>query len=246
MDKQSVRDTLPGVLLRPSYLIRIGRHLRNRMGAGLVLLLPAAACYLILRFIVGFVDDLIRPGVEDIGRGNTWVDVVPPVGSVITLVIFLYVVGLLAQNVVGRWVVRYTEQAIGRIPFLRGVYNTARQATNLLSGLESAKFSRVVLVSFPHAKARSIGLVTGRWSTPGGRDYLQVYVPTTPTPMSGFLLFVDESEVEDAGMSTDTALRMVVTAGITERQNGKLAGIAPPESFPVEQSGTSPAPGGQT
>jgi uncharacterized membrane protein len=195
-----------------------GRHLRNRIGVGLVLLIPAGITYMILRYVVDFLDGILRPAISGLARpfpGSGWIDLLPPVASILIALIVLYIAGLLAQNFIGRRTVLIVEGFVGRVPVLRAIYGTAREATNLLGGLEKRPYSRVVFVTFPHARAKSIGLVTGTYNGASGQRYLMVFVPTTPTPMSGFLLFVEENEVEDTDMSVDMALRMVVTAGIT-------------------------------
>lgn len=195
----------------------IGRHLRNRIFAGLILVVPLVLTLVVFRAIVGFLDGLIRPSTQTLAQwfpGSGWVDLVPPVGSVVIVLILLYIAGLITRNFIGRRIVRVFESLVGRVPVLRAIYGTAREATSMFSSDAERRFSRVVLVTYPHPRARSIGFVTGTFRSGGGADYLMVYVPTTPTPMSGFLLFVTEDQVEDAGISVDAAMRMVITGGI--------------------------------
>lgn len=209
--------------------IVIGRHLRNRVVAGLVLLIPAALTYFILRTFVGFLDGLIRPFTHTLAQwfpGSHWVDLVPPVGSVVAVLVILYVVGLITRNFIGRRVVRILESLVSRVPVLRAIYGTAREATSLFSEDAERRFSKVVLVTYPHPGAKSIGFVTGTFRSGEGRAYFMVYVPTTPTPMSGFLLFVGKDQIEDAGLTVDAAIRMVVTGGILAQSGPGAPGPA--------------------
>ncbi|MSQ12617.1 MAG: DUF502 domain-containing protein [Dehalococcoidia bacterium] len=190
------------------------------MAAGLILLIPAALSIVMLRAVVDFVDGLIRPFTRTLTQGfpgGDWIDYVPAVGSVLLVLILLYFAGLITRNFIGRRIVRSLERLVGRVPVLSAIYGTAREATSMFSNDAGRRFSRVVLVTYPHPGAKSLGFVTGTFRSGAGKDYSMVYVPTTPTPMSGFLLFVTEAEMEDAGVSVDAAMRMVITGGILSR-----------------------------
>lgn len=215
------------------------------MAAGLILLIPVALSYVVLRAVVDFVDGLIRPSTRTLTQrfpGGDWIDYVPAIGSVLLVLFLLYVAGLITRNFIGRWAVRSFESLVNRVPVLRAIYGAAREATSMFSSDAERRFSRVVLVTYPHPRARSIGFVTGTFRSRGGADYLMVYVPTTPTPMSGFLLFVTEDQVEDAGISIDAAMRMVITGGILShpQQPGALPDSAKDPQAP--KPGERPAP----
>lgn len=222
----------------------IGQHLRNRVVAGLILLIPTALTYLIFRAIVGFLDGLIRPSTQTLAQwfpGSGWVELVPPVGSVVIVVILLYVAGLITRNFIGRRIVRIFENLVGRVPVLRAIYGTAREATSLFSSDAERRFSKVVLVTYPHPGAKSIGFVTGTFRSGEGKDYFMVYVPTTPTPMSGFLLFVGDDQIEDAGLTVDAAMRMVITGGILSSGRQEPSGTAPRQYPAVPNPSVQPA-----
>jgi uncharacterized membrane protein len=231
------------------FFLWIGRHLRNRIFAGLILIVPAALTYVVFRAIVGFLDDLIRPSTKSLAQwfpGSGWVDLVPPVGSVVLVLILLYFAGLIARNFVGRRIVRFIEGLVGRVPVLRAIYGTVREATSMFSSDAERRFSRVVLVTYPHPGAKSLGFVTGTFRSGDGKDYSMVYVPTTPTPMSGFLLFVTEDQMEDAGISVDAAMRMVITGGILShpQEPGAVPDVVPQSAKDprAPKAGERPAP----
>lgn len=214
------------------FFLWIGRHLRNRIFAGLILVVPFVLTLVVFRAIVDFLDGLIRPSTRTLSQwfpGSGWVDLVPPVGSVVIVLILLYFAGLVTRNFIGRRIVRSFEGLVGRVPVLSAIYGTAREATSMFSNDAERRFSRVVLVTYPHPGAKSLGFVTGTFRSGDGKDYSMVYVPTTPTPMSGFLLFVTEDQMEDAGISVDAAMRMVITGGILSRpqQPGAVPNIVP-------------------
>ena len=198
---------------------KVGSHVRNRVATGLFLMVPIVITYLILRFAINFLDGLVRPGTAVLARwfgDGEWLNYVPAIASTLIVLILLYLIGLFAQNFIGKRVIRAIERFSQRIPVVREIYATANDAISLFSGGGPSKqFSRVVLVPFPNKDAKSLGFVTGTYNGAPGGPYLMVYIPTTPTPMSGFLIFVKETNIEDAGMTVDVAIRTIITGGLT-------------------------------
>jgi uncharacterized membrane protein len=186
----------------------VEHHLRRNILAGLGVLVPVVITYLVLRFVVGFVDGLLRPL-----TGRLLDVVVPGLGLAIT-VVGLYLVGLIVTTVVGRRMVEWGNRVMENIPLVRVVYRTARQVTDALNSSATAHYRRVVLLEFPRPGLRSIGLVTSEWREPDGRLYLMVYIPTVPNPTSGFLVVVPAEQVEPTAMSVEDALKVVVSAGV--------------------------------
>jgi uncharacterized membrane protein len=189
-------------------LRRVEHHLRRNILAGLGVLVPVVITYLVLRFVVGFVDGLLRPL-----TGRLLDVVVPGLGLAIT-VVGLYLVGLIVTTVVGRRMVEWGNRVMENIPLVRVVYRTARQVTDALNSSATAHYRRVVFLEFPRPGLRSIGLVTSEWREPDGRLYLMVYIPTVPNPTSGFLVVVPAEQVEPTAMSVEDALKVVVSAGV--------------------------------
>lgn len=189
-------------------LVKLEHHVRRNVLAGLAVLVPSVITYVVVRFVVDFVDGLLRPLTSRVLHL-----VVPGLGLAITLV-GLYFIGLVVTTVVGRQLVHLGNTLVERIPFVRIIYRTARQVTDVFSNVSTARYQRVVFLEFPRPGLRSIGLVTGEWRGPNGRLQLMVYIPTVPNPTSGFLVVVPAEQVEPSAMSVEDAIKVVVSAGV--------------------------------
>jgi len=218
------------------FLRCVWRHLRSAIIAGLLVLAPLVATYLILRLIYNFLVSLVEP-LTDLAVFQALPDLAVTWVSLGLLVVLLYVLGILATKVLGGRIVNVAHQIVETIPGVRAIYRIARQAIEMLSGTNcQTKFSRVVFVDFPRKGLRTIGLVTGRLEDESGRPILMLYIPTAPNPTSGFTALVFEEEVASTDISVEDAMRLVVSGGavfpegigryasegpLKERQSGK-------------------------
>jgi uncharacterized membrane protein len=123
-------------------------------------------------------------------------------------------------SVVGRTLWRMVEKFIMNTPFLRQVYPYVKQITDFLLKPEEQEklFSRVVVVEYPRKGLWSIGMVTGsgikKIVDKEEKEFLTVFIATTPSPITGFVILVPKDEVIDAGMTTEEALRFIVSGGV--------------------------------
>jgi uncharacterized membrane protein len=141
---------------------------------------------------------------------------VPGFGAIVALIV-LVGTGFLVANLLGRTLVAWWEDFLNRIPFVRSIYSGVKGLTETLVSSKGS-FSRVVLVEYPRRDMWSIGFVTASdlpdINAITGDRQLCVYVPTTPNPTSGLIVYVPASQVRETNMSVDAAMKMVVTMGI--------------------------------
>ena len=168
---------------RPAGILRfIGGHIRGRIIAGLLILLPLGATYLIIKFVF----DLIDPPLVQLIVGITGRHI-PGVGLV-TFLVVLYVAGMVGSFVIGRKLILFGHWLADLIPIFRSIYSAAKQTVDALGssniGIEQ---NRVVLLDFPSKGIKSIGFATSTFRDPDGRKMVAVYIPTTPLPTSGYL-----------------------------------------------------------
>ena len=195
---------------RPASFIRpLGRHMRRRMVSGLLIVLPLAATYLIIKFIFDIIDPPISDLVRDISGKN-----IPGVGLVIFLII-LYVVGVVGSYVIGRRIITYGHRLADLIPIVRPIYRTAKQTVDALGAANwSEKYNRVVLLDFPRDGVKSIGFVTAMYKDPKGKPMVAIYIPTSPVPTSGFLALVATDKVITTNLTVDDAMKIVISGGV--------------------------------
>jgi uncharacterized membrane protein len=189
-------------------LRRIEFHLRTRLVAGLLAIIPLAVTFIVLRFIFTFLEDLVQPLFKAL-LGRT----IPGLG-IASLIVLLYIAGLIATNVIGGRILAVGHRFLERIPVVRTIYTVARQATDAFSGSNARKYSRVVLLDYPRQGIKTLGLVTGTLKDDSGHPLLAVYIPTTPNPTSGYLALVPEEQVTPTDLTVEEAMRVIVSGGI--------------------------------
>jgi len=133
-------------------------------------------------------------------------------GFILTI-LFLYLLGLVISNVLGKKMYKFFESILARIPIVSRVYKSIKQITGALSGSNSKAFQKVVLVEYPKKGLRTISMVTGE-TRDKDELYYNIFVPTTPNPTSGFLLFVKASDTKKLDMSVEEGLTIIVSGGM--------------------------------
>ncbi len=186
---------------------RFYRHLRTRVASGFLILVPILITYLILVFIVGPLDRLLRPLFD-----GTRLDF-PGIGVIVTVLTFYLVGAFLA----GQRFQKVQDAVLSRIPMVNVIYGVAKQATEALSGPVGHHYSRVVLVQWPRADVHALGFVTGHLGGPSGdsgEQMVAVYIPTVPNPTSGMLAFFAEEDIVETNITVEDAMKTVFSGGI--------------------------------
>ena len=188
----------------------IGKNLRRNFIAGLLVLVPVALVIIVIVWFFNTIDGILQPIIKFfLGRAITGL------GFAITFVL-IYLVGILASNIVGRRIIQFGEWLVGKLPVLGQLYNAAKQAMTSISGLSKTKaaFREVVLVEYPRKGIRTIGFVTNEMLDSEGNLVVAIYLPSTPVPTSGWVILVTEDQVIRTSISVDTAMKMVISGGI--------------------------------
>jgi uncharacterized membrane protein len=189
------------------------------LGAGILVVLPIGVTALILKFFFDLLDPLLEPIVNLIPGPS------PPGLGLVALLILIYLLGLVTTQVLGVRLINLGHRIMEFIPVVKSIYGTARTAVIMLSTSNDQPYSGVVLVRFPHPGMQSIGLVTSRMVDAAGEETLAVYIPTTPIPSSGFLVFVPAKDVTPMDMSVDDAMKVVISGGILADQEFQQFGV---------------------
>ena len=191
--------------------------MRKYFITGLLVLVPLVITAWVLNLIISTLDQslLFVPAAWQ-PRVLLGADI-PGVGAVLTLAI-VFLIGVLANNLVGNYVMRLGERLIKRVPVVSSLYGSVKQVSDTLFSPSGNAFRQAVLVPYPHADSYTIAFLTG---APGGEvaahlggDYVSVYVPTTPNPTSGFFLMMERSRVKELDMTVDAALKYIVSMGV--------------------------------
>ena len=217
----------PAKARRPSF----GR-LRNYFLTGLIVTAPLGITLWLLFGVIELIDDSVVPLLPPAYNPQFYleryfgIDVrIPGVGLVVVLV-GLTLIGLMTANFVGRMVVRTGENILGRMPVVRSIYGALKQIFQTVLENSSRSFREVVLVEYPRRGIWAIGFITsateGEVQTTIADEVVNVFLPTTPNPTSGFLLFVPRAHLVTLDMTVEEGIKMVVSAGI----------VTPPDKRP--------------
>jgi uncharacterized membrane protein len=202
------------------------RHVRTHFVRGLLIVLPAIITFWLLRILFGAVSGNVTPWVLQAlaANGVTWIAdwharfIVPLIGLVLTLLL-IYLIGLVAANLVGQRVLSWFEGGVLKIPFVKSIYGGARQLLDAFASGGKGTFTRVVLVQYPRAGVWTVGFVTSevRVEMPMGDSVVSsvmVFFPTTPNPTSGWLAVVPERDLIEVDLSIEEGVKLIVSGGI--------------------------------
>jgi len=210
-------EMIPGMNAPPK---KVGMFawLRGRFFAGMVIAAPLAATYYILQFLITFIDDRVKPLLPPLLKPETYTNYAIPGFGVLVLVIALTVLGAITANLVGRSLLAATDRILSRIPIVKNVYAAIKQLTEVLANNQQQSFDRCVMVEYPKKGSWCIGFVSshakGEIGAKLSREMIGIFVPTTPNPTSGFLIYVHPSEVIEMDMSVEDGAKMILTAGL--------------------------------
>lgn len=181
---------------------------------GLLVITPIWGTVLILKTLFVAVDSILGEAISGIVPAQYNV---PGLG-IAALALLIFTTGLLAANFIGGQIVKWWEELLNRVPVVRGIYSTLKSMTDILSFKEKDRFNRVVLIQFPknghYCFAFVTGVTRGEIQDISPDPLLNVYVPTSPNPTSGYFLLVPEKEVMPVEISVEEAMKLIVSGGL--------------------------------
>lgn len=193
------------------------QRIRRYFIAGLLVWLPLVATYVVLSFSIRLIDRSLLLLPNSLRPENLIGFQIPGLGVILTLVLVL-LTGLIVANFFGRKLVSAWESLLSRIPLVRTVYGAVKQVTASLFSDASQSFREVVLVEYPRRGLWMLAFVTGdtpkKFQQVVGQDLINIYVPTTPNPTSGFYIMVPPSEVRRLNVPVEVGLKMILSAGV--------------------------------
>ncbi|HEY9849437.1 MAG TPA: DUF502 domain-containing protein [Leptolyngbyaceae cyanobacterium] len=202
---------------------RLKQDLKNDLIAGLLVVIPLATTIWLTITIATWVIEFLTSVPKQL---NPFDDLHPILVNLLNLAVglavplfFILLIGLMARNIAGRWLLEVGERLLQAIPLAGAVYKTLKQLLETLLKDSNGKFRRVVLVEYPRRGIWAIAFVTGTLSAQmqahlSNSSMLSVFIPTTPNPTTGWYAIVPEEEVVDLAMSVEDAFKVIVSGGI--------------------------------
>ena len=186
--------------------------LRNYFITGVVVLIPIGFTLYLTKFIIGISSNIIPENINP----NSYLPYAIPGIEILLSIFFITLVGGLSLSFLGKKILKLIDDLFKRIPFLRTIYSAILQMTESFSNKDNDKKS-VVLIEYPRKGVWAVGFATkenkGEMATKTGKKLINVFVPTTPNPTSGFLLMFPIDEVIYLNMTFEEASKFIVSAG---------------------------------
>lgn len=197
------------------------KDVRKRMLTGLLLILPVYVTFFVVKFLFSFVGGTLAPVIKKVlqfygvALPKTTLDefIITFFGLILTF-IALYFIGIFAANFLGKAIINYFENLLTKTPVIRNIYSSVKQIIHAVTLPGKQAFKRVVLVDFPKAGTKSIGFVTGSTQHNTEKKLLTIFIPTTPNPTTGFLIFTTEDDVIDSNLTVEEAFKTLFSGGV--------------------------------
>ncbi len=210
---------------------RIKQDLKNDLIAGLLVVIPLATTIWLTITIASWVIEFLTRIPKQI---NPYDNLHPILVNLLNLVVGLTVpllcillIGLMARNIAGRWLLDFGERLLQAIPLAGAVYKTLKQLLETILKDSNGKFRRVILVEYPRQGIWAIAFVTGTMSaeiqSKMARPMLSVFIPTTPNPTTGWYAIVPEDEVVNLSMPIEDAFKVIISGGIVSPTASSLS-----------------------
>ena len=202
----------------PDTKFQIVKWVRNRIFTGVVIALPIIATVMGVTWIVQKIDNNVLGLLPSQLNPKTYIGFDIPGLGLIVSIILLFIIGVIASNFIGNSVIKAGERLLARVPVVSPVYNAIKQIVTTVAAQKDRAFRDVCMLEYPRKGLYAIGFVTADLSgSPAEKlpeGYVCVFVPTTPNPTSGFLLFVKESDLIILDMTPEEGAKMIISGGM--------------------------------
>lgn len=218
-DQQNPEPTIVEPPKEAGLFLRMRRYFLT----GLVVASPIGITIYIGWWFITFVDGNIKPLIPDIYNPENYLPFSIPGLGLVAVTIFLIILGALTANLFGRALIRFGERIVDRMPVVRSVYGTLKQIFETVVAQDTKSFSDVVLVEYPRKGIWAIAFVSAE-NTSEIQDKMadhvvNLFLPTTPNPTSGFLLFVPKKDLIYLDMTPDQGAKYVISAGLVNPED---------------------------
>ncbi|WP_278921718.1 DUF502 domain-containing protein [Pseudophaeobacter profundi] len=195
-------------------------RLRSSFFTGIVVIAPVGLTVWLLWTVVGWVDSVVLPLVPHTISPEQYIGINLRGIGLIFFLIFTIVIGWIAKGIIGRSLIGFAENLVNRMPVVRTIYSGIKQISETVFAQSERSFEKACLIQYPRRGIWAIGFISTTAkgevsdSTKTGDALMSIFLPTTPNPTSGFLLFVPKDDVIELEMSVEDAAKLVISAGL--------------------------------
>ena len=196
-------------------------RLRNYFLTGFIVSAPIAITVYLVWTFIGWVDSWVIPYVPDVYNPDHYLPFSVPGFGLIVALILITLIGFLTAGIIGRSIVTYGEHMLNRMPLIRNLYSALKQIFQTVFSQQETSFEKIGLLEYPRKGLWAVVFIAtdtkgevGARLQDMGHDTISVFLPTTPNPTSGFLLFVPRADVTVLDMSVEDGAKLVISAGL--------------------------------
>jgi len=192
------------------------KHLRNYFISGLLFWVPLALTVIVIKFFLELINNLVPKKYLPEAIFN--LDTTIPGSGIILILIVILITGVLVTNILGRKLVALWEKVLNKIPGFRNVYNVLKKVSDTVFNTSTESFRKAFLIQYPSKGIWVIAFQSGDYKGEAesiiGEEIMNLFVPTTPNPTSGFFVMMAKKDAFELDMSVEEAFKLVISAGV--------------------------------
>jgi uncharacterized membrane protein len=205
-------------------MLKLLTRLRNYLISGLLFWIPLILTIIVIKFFLEFVDGLIPQ--EYLPEAVFNLETSIPGSGIILLFLIILITGILVTNILGRRLVAIWERLLNRIPGFRNIYNILKKVSDTVLNTSSQSFKKAFLIQYPSKGIWVIAFQSGDYRGEAesiiGEEIINLFVPTTPNPTSGFFVLIPKKDAFELDISVEDAFKLVISAGVVTPDSVKI------------------------
>jgi len=200
------------------------KHLRNYFISGLLFWVPLALTVIVIKFFLELINNLVPKKYLPEAIFN--LDTTIPGSGIILILIVILITGVLVTNILGRKLVALWEKVLNKIPGFRNVYKVLKKVSDTVFNTSTESFRKAFLIQYPSKGIWVIAFQSGDYRGEAesiiGEEIMNLFVPTTPNPTSGFFVMMAKKDAFELDMSVEEAFKLVISAGVVTPDSLKI------------------------
>ena len=205
-------------------MLKTLKRLRNYLISGLLFWIPLILTIVVIKFFLEFINNLVPQ--EYLPEAIFNLDTTIPGSGIILLFIIILITGVLVTNILGRRLVALWEKLLNSIPGFRNIYNILKKVSDTVLNTSSESFKKAFLIQYPNKGIWVIAFQYGDYQGEAksliGEELINLFVPTTPNPTSGFFVLIPKKDAFELDISVEDAFKLVISAGVVTPNSVKI------------------------
>ena len=205
-------------------MLKLLTRLRNYLISGLLFWIPLILTIIVIKFFLEFINSLVPQ--EYLPEAIFNLDTSIPGSGIILLFLIILITGILVTNILGRRLVALWEKLLNRIPGFRNIYNILKKVSDTVLNTSSQSFKKAFLIQYPSKGIWVIAFQSGDYRGEAesiiGEETINLFVPTTPNPTSGFFILIPKKDAFELDISVEDAFKLVISAGVVTPNSFKI------------------------